>query len=296
MLSLSLCVLAAACLAAEDVKAPFGTDAYADSAGVKIHYVTMGEGPLIVLAHGFPDFWYTWRDQMPLLAKKFKVAAVDLRGYNLSDQPDGVRNYALDKLAADILAVVKHCGVERAIILGHDWGGAVAWAYAMAYPQHLERLILLNLPHPKCLQRELATNPAQRKNSQYARNFQKDGAHKLLTPEILAFWVKEPEAKKEYVAAFKRSSLAAMMAYYQANYPTEPYEDKREFPKVACPVLMIHGLKDPYLLPGALNGTWEQLAGELTLVTVPNAGHFVHRDATEAVNRHLARWLEIPSN
>lgn len=148
-------------LFADEVKAPIGTDAFADNDGVKIHYVTMGQGPLIVLIHGFPDFWYTWRDQMPVLAKHFTVAAVDLRGYNLSDKPAGKENYTLDKLAGDILAVVKHCKQEKAVVLGHDWGGAVAWAFAMTYPQHTDRLVLLNLPHPKCMSRELANNPAQ---------------------------------------------------------------------------------------------------------------------------------------
>ena len=112
-----------------------------------------------------------------------------------------------------------------------------------------------------------------------------------LTPELLALWVKEPDARKMYVEAFKRSSMEGMLNYYQANYPREPYKDDKDFPKVKCPVLLIHGLDDPYLLPGALNDTWKWLEKDLTLVTVPKAGHFVHRDATETVSRVMVRWL-----
>ena len=164
-----------------------GEDGFVDSDGVKIHYVTAGKGPLVVLIHGFPDFWYTWRAQMPELAKHFQVVAVDMRGYNKSDQPEGVENYKVDKLVADIDAVVKHFKADKAIIVGHDWGGIVAWTYAMTHPDKVDRLVILNLPHPKGLARELANNPQQQKNSQYARNFQEPDAASKVKPEMLAF-------------------------------------------------------------------------------------------------------------
>jgi epoxide hydrolase 4 len=271
-----------------------GAEGHVDSGGVKIHYVTLGKGPLVVLIHGFPDYWYSWREQMPALARHFQVVAIDQRGYNKSDQPRGVENYALDKLVADVDAVVKHFKADRAVIVGHDWGGLVAWTYAMKHPDRTERLIVLNLPHPKGLSRELANNPVQQKKSQYARNFQKEGAEKLLAPELLSFWVKEPDARKHYVTAFRRSSIEGMLNYYRANYPREPYKDDKTFPPVKCPVLLIHGLKDPYLLSGALNDTWKWVEGELTLVTLPNAGHFVHRDAAAVVTRKMVRWLTEP--
>jgi pimeloyl-ACP methyl ester carboxylesterase len=268
-----------------------GEEGYADSDGVKLHYVTAGKGPLLVMLHGFPDFWYTWRDQMPALAKQFQVVAVDLRGYNKSDQPKGVENYALDKLVADVAAVLKHFHQDKAVIVGHDWGGLIAWSFAMTHPEKTDRLIVLNLPHPKGLLRELATNPKQQENSQYARNFQKMEGDGGLRPELLAAWVKEPAAYKKYVEALKRSSLEGMLNYYKINYPREPYKDDREFPPVKCPVLMIHGLQDRYLLPGALNDTWKWVEKDLTLVTVPKAGHFVHRDAAPLVTRTMVRWL-----
>jgi pimeloyl-ACP methyl ester carboxylesterase len=268
-----------------------GQEGYADSGGVKIHYVTLGKGPLVILLHGFPDYWYTWRDQLPALAKHFQVVAVDQRGYNKSGQPRGVENYTLDKLVADVHAVLKHFKRDKAVLVGHDWGGLVAWTFAMTHPDKTVKLVVLNLPHPKGLLRELATNPRQQKASAYARTFQAEGAAAKLTPELLAFWVKEPEARKHYREALGRSSMEGMLNYYKANYPREPYRDDRTFPPVKCPVLLIHGLKDPYLLPGALDGTWKWVEKDLTLVTVPDAGHFVHREASSFVTRKLVRWL-----
>ena len=189
-------------------------------------------------------------------------------------------------------AVVDHFKQEKAVIVGHDWGGMVAWTFAMQHPKKTERLVILNLPHPKGLLRELANNPQQQKNSQYARNFQKEGAASLLTPELLALWVRDPKARKKYVEAFKRSSIDAMLNYYKANYPREPYAvSKREFPKVKCPVLMFHGLKDRYLLSGALNGTWNWIDRDLTLITIPSSGHFVQQDAAELVTKRMVKWL-----
>src|SRR5271165_1368818 len=131
---------------------------YADHGGVKIHYVTMGKGPLIVMVHGFPDFWYTWRDQMQALSPNYRVAALDLRGYNLSDKPKGVENYDMSILIGDVAAVIKDAGYQSAIIVGHDWGGAISWTFAMYHPEMTDKLIILNLPHLRGLARELAHN------------------------------------------------------------------------------------------------------------------------------------------
>jgi pimeloyl-ACP methyl ester carboxylesterase len=272
------------------------THGYADSGGVKIHYAALGEpsAPLIVMIHGFPDFWYSWRDQMEALAKDYYAVAIDQRGYNLSDKPKGVENYDMKFLVGDVAAVVRHLKRDKAIIVGHDWGGAVAWTFAMTMPQMTEKLIILNLPHPKGLMRELANNPQQQQNSQYARNFQQEGFHTKLTAEGLAGWVKDPEAKKKYIEAFKRSDFEAMLNYYKRNYPREPYTGNSAFPdlKVKVPVLMIHGLNDTALLPGALNNTWEWLESDLTLVTIPGSGHFVQQDASDLVTRSIRMWLK----
>jgi epoxide hydrolase 4 len=290
LLAVSIVLLLAGRLAAAE---DLGEGGYADSGGVKIHYVTAGKGPLIVLIHGFPDFWYTWRAQIPELAKDHQVVAIDQRGYNLSDKPEGVENYAMEKLVGDVAAVIKHHGRDRATVVGHDWGGAVAWTLAMTRPELVDRLIILNLPHPRGLARELANNPAQQKASQYARDFQKPDAAAKLKPEMLASWVKDADAREVYAEAFRRSSVEAMLNYYKANYPREPYQDRpgRDLPKVKCPVLMIHGLGDTALLAGALNDTWKWIDAELTLVTIPNAGHFVQQDAADRVTRVMADWL-----
>jgi pimeloyl-ACP methyl ester carboxylesterase len=284
-------VLLAACLQAADIESKV-THGYADSNGVKIHYASLGQGPLIVMIHGFPDFWYTWRDQMEALSDKFQCVAIDQRGYNLSDKPKGVENYDVRLLVGDVVAVVHALGKEKAIIVGHDWGGLVAWQVALNVPQVTEKLIILNLPHPRGLSRELANNPAQQKNSQYARNFQQPDAASKLTAEGLAFWVKDPEARKKYVEAFKRSDFEAMLNYYKRNYPREPYvEDKSPVVKTQMPVLMIHGLGDTALLSGALNNTWDWMGQDLTLVTIPGASHFVQQDASELVSKSMRMWL-----
>ena len=265
---------------------------YAENNGVKIHYAALGQGPLVVMIHGFPDFWYTWRHQMEGLSEQFQVVAVDLRGYNDSDKPKGVDSYAMPVLAGDIMAVVRHLGQEQAIIVGHDWGGAIAWYLAMTAPGLVERLIICNLPHMQGLRRELANNPEQQKNSQYARDFQQEGAHLTLTSERLARWVTDPEAMLHYIEAFNKSDFEAMLNFYKANYPREPYvDDSSPVVKVRCSVLMIHGLKDRALLPGALNDTWEWLEKDLTLVTVPDAEHFVQQDAADLVTRTMRMWL-----
>ena len=277
---------------AAPTEASLGTDGYAVSGDLKIHYVTAGKGPLLVMIHGFPDYWYTWRRQMPALAERFQVVAIDQRGYNLSSQPAGVTNYLMEKLVGDVDAVIRHFGKDKAVIVGHDWGGMVAWSFAMAHPEKTERLIILNLPHPNGLQRELAHNPEQRKNSGYAREFQKPDAASKLSAEGIAGWVRDPAARTNYVAAFRRSSIEAMLNYYKANYPRDPYpEPTYDRPKVRCPVLMFHGLKDTALLPGALNDTWNWIGSDLTLVTVPEAGHWVQQDASELVTRSMVAWL-----
>ena len=269
-------------------------DGYADSNGVKIHYASLGSGPLIVMIHGFPDFWYTWRDQMVALSDSYQCVAIDQRGYNLSDKPKGVENYRISLLVGDVAAVIKSLGRDKAVIVGHDWGGMVAWNFALMHPEMTDKLIILNLPHPRGLMRELAHNPEQQKNSQYARNFQQPDAASKVTAEALARRITDPAAHAKYLEAFQRSDIEAMLNYYKANYPREPYvEDTSPVVKVQAPVLMFHGLKDTALLPGALNNTWDWLDKDLTLVTVPNAGHWVQADASALVSKTMKWWLAM---
>lgn len=270
---------------------------YADSNGVKIHYAALGTGPLAVMIHGFPDFWYSWRHQMQALAAAgYRVAAVDQRGYNLSDKPAGVDNYSMRLLVGDIAAVIAAEKVEKAIVIGHDWGGSVAWNVAMRRPELVQHLIICNLPHPAGLAREIATNPQQKKNSEYAFNFQKPDAHKALSAERLAQWVTDADARARYIEAFTKSDFEAMLSYYKANYPKPDApapSGPPTFPKVKVPVLIMHGLDDQALLPGALNGTWEWVEQDLTIMTIPGAGHFVQQDAAQTVSDTIVSWLML---
>src|SRR5579863_2308407 len=267
-------------------------EGFVDSNGVKIHYATVGSGPLIVMIHGFPEYWYTWRHEMEGLADQYQCVAIDQRGYNLSDKPAGDENYQIKFMVGDVIAVIKHFGKDKAIIVGHDWGGAVAWGLALNAPQYVDRLIILNLPHPRGIRRELANNPKQQAASGYARNFQKEGSENTVKPEQLVFWVTDPDAKPKFLEALQRSDMKAMLAYYKENYAKEPYqEDTSPVVKTEMPVLMIHGLKDTALLSDALNNTWDWMGKDFTLVTVPDAGHFVQEDAPEMVTRTIRAWL-----
>jgi pimeloyl-ACP methyl ester carboxylesterase len=269
----------------------------ANSNGVKIHYAAIGKGPLIVMIHGFPDFWYTWRKQMDALSGRYRVVAVDQRGYDLSDRPAGVEQYSMPLLVNDIGAVIRAEGRSNAVIVGHDWGGAVAWTLAMTHPDWVQALVILNLPHPSGIQREIKNNPQQRKNSEYAFNFQKPGAEKTLNSEKLAGWVKDDAARAHYIEAFNRSDFEAMLNYYRANYPrpdqdrATPEPEPLPLPKVTVPVLEFHGLGDQALLPGALSGTWDLVDKDFTLVTIPGAGHFVQQDASDLVSTTMSDWL-----
>ena len=266
---------------------------FADCNGVRIHYVAHGpSGPLLVLIHGFPDFWFTWRQQIPDLAADHRVVAIDLRGYNLSDQPGGAENYDMPLLVSDLEAIIRHCGEERAFIVGHDWGGAIGWALAASRPELVRGLVILNLPHPLCLFRELAGNPKQQEASAYARGFQQDGAESVVSKESLCAWVADSTTRELYLEALGRSDLSAMLNYYRRNFPKPPFRESA-WPrtKVPVPVLMIHGLEDPYLLPDALNGTWDWIEKDLTMITVPGAGHWVHHDAPLLVTSSIRDWL-----
>ena len=267
---------------------------YADNNGVKIHYASIGEGPLIVFIHGFPDFWYSWRHQMAALKDDYKCVAIDLRGYNKSDKPKGIENYAIKHLVTDVAAVIKHHGEEKAIIVGHDWGGMISWQFALGMPDMVDRLVICNLPHPQAISRELANNPKQQANSSYARNFQREGAHTMLSAEMLAGFLNSDsdEVKQRYIDAFSASDFEAMLAYYKMNYPKEPYEQITGLPNIKMPVLQFHGLDDSALLSDGLNNTWDWMDKPYTLVTVPGAGHWVQHDAADLVSNMIKAWIE----
>jgi len=278
---------------------------YANNNGVKIHYATVGKGPLVVMIHGFPDFWYSWRHQMNSLKDHYQVVAIDQRGYNLSDAPKGDKNYDMRYLVSDVAAVIKAMGRKKAVIVGHDWGGSVAWNFAFAHPAMVDRLIVLNLPHPRGLAAALANNPEARANTGYAQKFRNG---KPSDPDImfggpmnsatLSGWVTDDAARKHYQAAFERSSFDAMLAYYKRNYPppAKPGAAPPKTPQLAMPTLMFHGLEDTALPSDGLNNTWDWIDADLTIVSAPGAGHFVQQDAAELVSSTMLWWLRAREN
>ncbi len=279
------------------------THGYADHDGVKIHYATVGEGPLVVMIHGFPDFWYTWRKQMAGLRDGYQVVAIDQRGYNLSDKPKGVANYDMRLLVGDVAAVIKHLKQDKAVIVGHDWGGVVAWNFAFALPQMVDKLIVLNLPHPRGLATVLANSADARANTQYAQKFRTGKPSdpdiffgRPMTTQSLAGWVRDKAAKRHYIDAFERSDFTAMLNYYKRNYPPTPAPGAPvalpETPRLKMPVLMFHGLRDQALPSDGLNNTWDWIDADFTLVTAPEAEHFVQQDAAELVTQTMRWWLD----
>jgi hypothetical protein len=268
---------------------------YVDNQGVKIHYVKSGKGPLVVFVHGFPDYWYSWRHQIQGLQDESTVVALDTRGYNLSDKPQAEEQYDMALLVSDVLAVIKSEGASKATLVGHDWGGAICWSTAMAHPQIVEQLVIVNLPHMSCLVRELmAEDSKQHKASQYARTFQEKESHKFLNATILSSIVPTQTEQDRilYKEAFEKSSINGLMNYYRRNYPREPYQIP-QVPKIQMPVLQFHGLADKALLAPALNGTWEHLAKDWTLVTLPGVDHWAHVQQAEKVTQTMRWWLRM---
>ena len=289
-LALALAMTAAAAHAAPQ-------DRTAANGDVKIHYVVDGKGPLVVMIHGFPDYWGTWKPLMAELNKAgYRTAALDLRGYNLSDKPQGVAAYAMPNLVGDVAAVIAAEGQKDAIVIGHDWGAAIAWRVASNRPELVNRLVIMSVPHPAGMARELATNKAQQEGSNYARVFQQEGSEKNLNAEALAAWVKDPVKKAEQIEALKRSDFGAMMNYYRANYPRGTTDAASALPpgpqRVKVPTLIIHGMKDTSLNAAGHSGTWNHVDADTTIVMAPAAGHFVQHDAEALVNKTVRSWLD----
>ena len=279
------------------------THHFAEHDGVKLHYARLGEGPLLVMIHGFPDYWYTWRHQMEALAQDYTVVALDQRGYNKSDAPEGVDAYAMGLLVGDVVSVVRDAGFDKATLVGHDWGAAVAWQVSMHVPDLVEGLVVLSVPHPAGLMRELATNEEQKRDSQYAHDFQAPDSHESLTAEGLASWVSDEAARAKYVEAFERSSFDGMMNYYRKNYPRSTGSPSGgqgasaqptpapAWPSIKAPVLILHGREDRALNGHGHDGTWEHIEAESTLVMLPGVGHWVQHEASERVTRTIRDWL-----
>lgn len=271
---------------------------YANNNGVKIHYVTMGKGPVILFIHGFPDFWFTWRNQMKSLSKTHKVVAMDLRGYNLSDSPKGAENYTYDFLMNDISSVINNLGEKSVYLVAHDWGAAISWNFAAHFPNLIKKLVILNISHPKAGDKKPFI-PIEDRQPSYADHFASDEFKKQLTASWFSGWIIDPEIKKIYQEAFHKSDKEAMINYYKANYPLLENLKNKDFlkrvkkplPNIKMPVLIIHGKKDTYSLTKSHNNTWNFVDNELTIHVLPNAGHFIQRDESNKVSLLIKQFI-----
>ncbi|MGH1492802.1 MAG: alpha/beta fold hydrolase [Acidimicrobiales bacterium] len=272
-------------------------DRYVDNDGVTIHYMTAGSGPLIVLIHGFPDFWYTWRHQLDTLAETHTVAAVDTRGYNLSDKPALEEHYDMEYLLDDVAAVIANESRQSAVIIGHDWGAVIAWTFAARRPDLTERLVILSIPHLKNIAAVLSQpEHPQTVSLAYIEDFQKPGSEDAFDPAGMASFMSpgNEEVRSRYQAAFEQTSFAAAMNYYRRNTLKRLAEEHADLDPIGVPVLQFHGLDNPAFLPEGLNNTWQHLGASWTLVTIPNAGHWPHHDQPELVTATISDWLAQP--
>lgn len=270
--------------------------------GIRMHYVTQGEGPLIVLLHGFPEFWYSWRLQIPFLADLgYTVVAPDLRGYNDTDKPR--TGYNGGTLLRDIEGLVKGLGYEKAVIVGHDWGGALSWQFALRFPQMTEKLIGLNAPPPWTFVRELR-NFKQVRKSWYMFFFQLPWLpeyvlgrnHAAMIGRMLyASAVQKvafpPEVLARYREAMsKPGALTASINYYRSLRLLGRRDSALPKGQVSAPTLLIWGEQDVALGIEMTEGL-EQWVPNIQVKRVPDSGHWVQQEKPELVNTLMAEFL-----
>jgi len=286
---------------------------YAQVNGVRLHYKRAGEGKLVLFLHGFPEFWRCWEKQLTHFGQDHLAVAPDMRGYNLSDCPPEVRDYRAKGLIEDIRQLARTFTQEKFVLVAHDWGGAIAWGLAIAHPELLSHLVIINSPHPYGFWRELATNPAQQKASEYMLLLRDPKAERVLSENRFERLLKMRFAGREegpaldadreaYVEAWSQpGALTGSLNYYRASplYPpsaADPGAAKLKLePKdfvVRVPTLVIWGEKDKALLPSILEGIDEVVPG-VEVVRVPDATHWVMDEKPDLVNAQIRRFIEI---
>lgn len=281
--------------------------------GIRLHWVEAGTGPLVVLLHGFPEFWYSWRHQIPALVDAgYRVVAPDMRGYNDSDKPAGYAAYLGEALSGDVAALIEFCGEDRAMVVGHDWGGAVAWMTAMRRPEVVQRLVVMNCPHPGVFKRGIA-NPAQLLRSSYMGFFQVPLAPEavLRTGNFTGLkWMLRSGSQRagafteadldRYAEAFaKPGALTGALAYYRAmgrrmagaaRQSGAVAQGNGRGPRtITAPTLVIWGRNDPAL--GSNLADPGDLVSNRRIEFIEEAAHFVQADAPDRVNELLVQFL-----
>jgi pimeloyl-ACP methyl ester carboxylesterase len=274
---------------------------YLKTNGIRLHYVTAGTGPLVLLLHGFPECWYSWRYQIPALAEHYQVVAVDLRGYNESDRPAQLADYRMECLIADVVGVVQGLGHERCTLVGHDWGGAIAWAVADAHPALVDNLIVLNLPHPARMAAGLRT-PQQLLRSWYIFLFQLPWLPEWVLQwgdyRVLEWILAGTAANKAAFApadlnvfknaAAQQGALSAALNYYRNLFTSGLLN--REWRVLEMPTLMIWGEEDTALGKELTYGT-EQYVRDFRIHYIPHCGHWVQQERPDLVNRYICEFL-----
>jgi len=271
---------------------------------IRLHWVEAGEGPLVLLLHGFPEHWLAWRKQLPALAAAgFRAVAPDLRGYNLSEKPRGVSSYRIDLLCGDVANLVRHLGYERTFLVGHDWGGAIAWCVPAFHPGLVERLAILNAPHPVLMKRKLATL-AQARRSSYIFFFQLPWLPERSLTRRRAGFLKmmlkrdpatpgafTPEEIEAYREAFLRPGAAtAAINYYRAAFRSRTRVPGLRRSLAGVPTLVLWGEDDRYLGTELLDGL-DALVPDLRVLRIPGASHWLPADAPGRVNAELIAFL-----
>ncbi|HVM37067.1 MAG TPA: alpha/beta hydrolase [Sphingomicrobium sp.] len=279
--------------------------------GVTLNVALAGPdaAPPVILLHGFPEAHRTWREVAPRLDDAFRLVMPDQRGFAGSDRPEEVEAYATDTLIDDIFALADALGIERFALVGHDWGGAIAWAAALRGDPRLDRLAIVNAPHPVIFQKSLITDADQRRASQYITAFRTPGFEQALEAMgYEAFFEKvfgdadrmSEAERQQYLAEWRQpGAMTAMLNWYRSARVmvpppgvTVPLPDwvLGAFPKVRVPTLVVWGMLDTALLPVQLEGL-DRLVEDLQIVRVPDAGHFVPWEAPEAVADALREFL-----
>lgn len=273
---------------------------------VTLHCKVAGSGKLMILLHGFPEFWYSWRQQIPALAEHFTVAVPDMRGYNQSSKPKGIYHYRPEALVNDVCGLIKALGHEKAIIVGHDWGGAVAWWFASLYPEMTERLIVLNMPHPAELQKQLLTNWAQLKRSWYIFFFQLPYLpERYLTKNLRGFftqalrgWCYNKNAFSDadidaYVQAYNQpGAFTTPINYYRASWRYPIKANGRKPVKITAPTLLLFGENDKALGKELTYNTQNYCAGSLQILYQPQCSHWIQHERPNWVNSQILAFCE----
>ncbi len=302
MIRAAAAALVAAAMMAGMQPVPAISHEYAEINGVRLHYATAGRGPLILFLHGFPEFWYEWKNQLAEFGRDHTAVAPDMRGYNLSAKPSELSAYAMPALVEDVRALADRLrGGARFTLVAHDWGGVVAWVFAAMHPEMLDRLVIINAPHPTVFARELRDNPAQQQASQYMLLFRSPAAEATLSANDYAALVTavgvSGEDKDTYIAAWSQpGALTGGLNYYRAAQIGPPTPDAASPDPAAPPVvvrvptLVIWGERDTALLTGNLNGL-DAFVPELTVKRIPDATHWVVREKSPEVNRLIREFL-----